>query len=222
MARWLMRWRRNALRLARLPGCTRLGQRLARVRMNPHYTGLVPLSRIHNEGFVSARARLAHGQLKFGRHCFVGEGVLLFEDTDGGEIVLEDRVHLHEHGSYLTAEGGSILVGADTHIQPRCQFSAVKGAIRIGRGCEIAPACAFYPYDHGMAADRPIQEQPMTSKGGIEIGDGAWLGYGVTVLDGARIGEGAVVAAGAVVTGEIPPYAIAGGVPARVIGQRGS
>ena len=54
------------------------------------------------------------------------------------------------------------------------------------------------------------------------IEDDVWLGVGVTVLDGVRIGQGAVIAAGAVVTSSVPAGAIAGGVPARIIGMRGS
>jgi acetyltransferase-like isoleucine patch superfamily enzyme len=52
------------------------------------------------------------------------------------------------------------------------------------------------------------------------IGNGAWLGVGVNVLDGVHIGAGAIIAAGAVVTHDIPAEAIAGGVPAQVIGVR--
>ena len=71
-----------------------------------------------------------------------------------------------------------------------------------------------------MSPGRSIRGQPFQSKGGISIGDEAWLGVGVIVLDGARIGEGAVVGAGAVVTNEIPAGSIAVGVPARVIDKR--
>jgi acetyltransferase-like isoleucine patch superfamily enzyme len=50
--------------------------------------------------------------------------------------------------------------------------------------------------------------------------DDVWLGVNVAVMDGVTIGQGAIVGAGAVVTKDIPPYAIAGGVPARLIGVR--
>jgi acetyltransferase-like isoleucine patch superfamily enzyme len=79
----------------------------------------------------------------------------------------------------------------------------------------------LYPYNHGVAPDKPIRQQPLESKGDIIIEDEAWLGVGVTVLDGVRIGKGAVVGAGSVVTKDIPEGAIAFGVPARVIRMRG-
>ncbi len=217
---WQSRWRRNALRLAKIPGFRRLGHRLAGMGLSPYYSGRVVLSRYLSEGYVSLRARISHDALKLGRHCFVGDGVLFFQDPGGDVVALGDEVHLHENSTYLTADGGSIHIGSGTHVQPRCQFSAVKGRISIGERCEIAPQCAFYPYDHGMAAGEPIQQQPLTSRGGIEICDDAWLGFGVIVLDGVRVGKGAVVAAGAVVTSDVPDNAIAGGVPAKVIGQR--
>jgi acetyltransferase-like isoleucine patch superfamily enzyme len=65
-----------------------------------------------------------------------------------------------------------------------------------------------------------VRDQPLVSKGGIVIGDDAWLGYGVIVLDGARIGRDAVIGAGSVVTGEIPNGAIAAGSPAKVLKLR--
>ena len=58
------------------------------------------------------------------------------------------------------------------------------------------------------------------SKGDIIVDDDVWIGYGATILSGVHIGQGAVVAAGAVVTKDVPPYAIVGGVPAKVIKYR--
>ena len=54
----------------------------------------------------------------------------------------------------------------------------------------------------------------------MSIGDRAWLSFRATILPGVSVGEGAVVAAGAVVTSDVPPYAIVAGVPARVVGER--
>ena len=58
------------------------------------------------------------------------------------------------------------------------------------------------------------------SKGDIHLDDDVWIGYGATILSGVHIGQGAVIAAGAVVTRDVPPYAVAGGVPAKVIEYR--
>ena len=52
------------------------------------------------------------------------------------------------------------------------------------------------------------------------VDNDVWIGYGATILSGVHIGQGAVIAAGAVVTKDVPPYAIVGGVPAKVIKYR--
>ena len=54
----------------------------------------------------------------------------------------------------------------------------------------------------------------------VEIGNDVWIGYNVLLISGVHIGDGAVIAAGAVVTKDVPPYAIVGGIPARIIRYR--
>lgn len=58
------------------------------------------------------------------------------------------------------------------------------------------------------------------SKGDIVIGDDVWIGYGATVMSGVHVGQGAVIATGAVVTKNIPPFEVWGGVPAKFIKKR--
>jgi acetyltransferase-like isoleucine patch superfamily enzyme len=118
-------------------------------------------------------------------------------------------------------QGGEITIGRNTHIQARCNLTAALGGIHIGDNVQIAPNCAFYPYQHGFSDPAtPIARQPITSKGDIIIEDDAWLGVGVIVMDNVTIGRGAVIGAGAVVTKDIPPLAIAVGAPAKVVGYR--
>jgi acetyltransferase-like isoleucine patch superfamily enzyme len=97
-------------------------------------------------------------------------------------------------------------------------LSAYLSPIIIGSDVEIAPYCAFCPYNHAISKGvGPISKLPLQTKGGIIIEDGSWLGVGVIVLDNVRIGKGAVVGAGAVVTRDVPDGAIVGGAPARVL-----
>ena len=65
-----------------------------------------------------------------------------------------------------------------------------------------------------------IQNEESFAKGDIVLEPDSWIGYGSTILSGVRIGQGAVIAAGSIVTKDIPPYAVAGGAPAKVIRYR--
>lgn len=178
------------------------------------------LARLNARGYVSTRAMVPRSQLHSGANIFIGDRVVIFRHAGAGDVTLGDRVHLHCDTIVETGDGGSVTIGADTHIQPRCQLNAFLAPIEIGARVQIAPNCCFYSYDHSFAPGTPIQEQPLQTKGGIRVGEDAWLGVGVTVLDGVTIGEGAVVAAGSVVLRDIPPGAIAVGTPARVVRMR--
>jgi len=197
----------------------RIATRLARWAVPP-YKGCRRLARYTPKGYIAPSATIWHKALSLGNHVFIGDRVVIYQDREGGPVVLREGVHLYGDTYIQTGEGGSLTIGPDTHIQPRCQFSAYKAPIHIGTGVQIAPNCGFYPYDHGIAAGELIKQQPLQTKGGITIDDDAWLGFGAVVLDGVRIGKGAVVGAGAVVNRSIPDGAIAVGVPAKVIGMR--
>ncbi|KAF0191350.1 MAG: transferase hexapeptide repeat containing protein [Gammaproteobacteria bacterium] len=187
----------------------------------PPFYGQIALANLDERGFTAPGATIHHAGLVLGQHCFIGERVLIYQDDDGGPVTLGNGVHLHRESVIQTGVGGSVIIGDDTHVQPRCQISAYKGCLRIGKRVEIAPGCAFYPYNHAVDSRRSIREQPIYTAGGISVGDDVWLGYGVIVLDGVEIGNGAVIGAGSVVTGKIPDNAIAVGIPARVIRYRG-
>ena len=186
----------------------------------PPYYSRRCLARYHPLGYIAPTATIYHRLLQRGTNVFIGERVTIFQDRDGGKVTLGDRVHLYGDTYIQTGEAGTVVIGSDTHIQPRCQLSAYKAPIKIGCKVQIAPNCAFYPYAHGIAPDRLIKDQPLTTKGGIIIEDDVWLGYGVIVLDGVRVGRGAVIGAGSVVTQDIPADAVAVGVPARVVKMR--
>ena len=215
-----MIWARFWMHYADVSRRGRAATRLAAWWAPPYYARAY-LARLSTRGYVSPAATIYHRELRLGSHVFIDDRVLIFQDNGGGAVDLEDGVHLYRDTCIQTGCGGSVTIGANTHVQPRCQLSAYKSRIQIGCRVAIAPNCAFYPYDHGMAAGIRIEDQPLETKGDIIIGDDAWLGTSVIVLSGVRIGKGAVVGAGSVVTSDVPDNSIAVGVPARVVKQRG-
>lgn len=105
-----------------------------------------------------------------------------------------------------------------------------KTNLHIGKYVSIAQNVTFlldveHHTDHLMTypfkAKILLDPQPETfSKGDIVIDDDVWIGYGATIMSGVHIGQGAVIAAGAIVVNDVNPYAIVGGVPAKVIKYR--
>jgi len=215
--KWL--WTKAWMRGCGTSGAGRFCARMAAI-FAPPYKGLRYLAGLHPQGYIHHTVRLYGAELRRGQHVFVGEGVTIF-GRNGGPIALGDRVNVHQDTIIEVGPGGSLHVGPDTHIQPRCQFSCYESPIAIGAHVQIAPYCSFYPYDHGLAPDKPVMEQPLHTKGGIVVEDHVTFGIGVTVLDGVRIGRGAVIGANAMVMHDIPANAIAIGVPARVVRMRG-
>lgn len=92
--------------------------------------------------------------------------------------------------------------------------------IVIGRDCMISYAVHMRTDMHRYdSVGIPMKDQGCVEKD-IIIGDDVWIGYGAQVMAGVSIGSGSIVAAGAVVTKDVPEYAVVGGVPARIIKMR--
>jgi acetyltransferase-like isoleucine patch superfamily enzyme len=186
----------------------------------PPYKGRCFLAQKSPKGYISPQSKIHHSDLRLQKHVYIGDGVVIYRDKNGGPVTLGEGVHVHDDTVIEIGPGGSLELGAYTHIQPRCQITAYESPIAIGRGVQIAPHCSFYSYNHGMAQGVPMSHQSLQSKGPIVVEDDAWLGVGVIVLSGVRIGKGAVVGAGAVVTHDVPDGAIVAGAPARLIRMR--
>lgn len=104
--------------------------------------------------------------------------------------------------------------GKHTHINRNVTIDS-RGGITIGDCCSISFNCNLITGRHNIRSPRfESTRQP------IRISDYVYIGVGATVLAGVNIGYGAVIAAGAVVTKDVPDYAIVGGVPAKIIGYR--
>jgi acetyltransferase-like isoleucine patch superfamily enzyme len=111
-------------------------------------------------------------------------------------------------------EPNGITVGEDTIIGDHA-FLDGRAPLYIGNHTDIASSVMIYNSEHDLEnEDFSAREEP------VEIGDYVFIGPRAIILPGVKIGKGAVVAAGAVVTKDVPDFAIVGGIPARVIGER--
>jgi acetyltransferase-like isoleucine patch superfamily enzyme len=132
-----------------------------------------------------------------GKKAFVGRSTSLGTRGDGQVRILE-----------------SANIGMHVHI-------GTHGQLTIGRFCIIAAFCFIGGTFHRTERlDIPMALQGVDRRGGVTIGDDVWIGAGSVVLDGVKVGNGAIIGAGSVVTRDIPPYAVAVGVPARVVRYR--
>lgn len=104
-----------------------------------------------------------------------------------------------------------------------------KTNVFVGNYCSIADDVTFIPAaDHEQinVSTYPFKVKycgvdcEATSRGDIVIDDDVWIGHGVTILSNVHVGRGAILAAGAVITSDVPPYAVVGGIPAKVIRYR--
>ena len=170
--------------------------------------------------FVEQDVRLLVPRRIFlGHRVMIGEGCFLDANTPQGRIELQDDVWL-SRGSLIIAGRGEVIVGPVTYVGHSCLMYGNAG-IRIGRDVLLANGVQLICGNHTFARrDVPIRAQPTEGKP-IVIEDDVWLGASAIVLGGVTIGQGSVVGAGSVVTRSLPPYSIARGVPAQVVGIRG-
>jgi acetyltransferase-like isoleucine patch superfamily enzyme len=129
---------------------------------------------------------------------------------------------------------GIIIIGEGTYGYPMVRtFAREKVHLRIGSYCSLANDAMFllggehpvdrvttYPYRIRMSLDGSADDGFPKRSNDIVVGSDVWIGAKALILAGRTIGDGAVVAGGAVVTRDVPPFAIVGGNPARVLGQR--
>ena len=108
--------------------------------------------------------------------------------------------------------GKNIHVGENVFINACCHFQD-HGGVTLGDGCQIGHNVVFATLNHGLQPS----ERGITYPAPIIIGNNVWVGSNSTILQGVTIGDNAVVAAGAVVTKDVEPGTIVGGVPARFI-----
>lgn len=142
--------------------------------------------------------------ISIGNHTLLGNDIILTAwDSYLGDI-FTPAINI---GDYCT-------IGEHTHI------TAIN-SITIGNGVLTGRYVYISDNSHGKgefseAKTIPIK-RPLYSKGAVKIGDNVWIGERACILPGVTIGEGAIIGANAVVTHDVPPYCVAGGIPAKII-----
>lgn len=141
-----------------------------------------------------------------GRYHTPEEILVIMEQLTGRPVDPSFRVF----PPFYTDCGKNIRIGKNVFVNACCCFQD-QGGITLGDGALIGHRVTLATLNHGeTAADRgDLTPAP------IAVGRNAWLGANVTVVPGVSIGDGAIVAAGAVVTRDVPPMTVVGGVPAR-------
>lgn len=140
--------------------------------------------------------------ITFGNRCTVGRMA----------CIRPTNVLLNEAGEGLKM-GDHSNIGVFSYV-------GCSGYIEIGNNVMMGARVNLLAENHNFAAmDIPMKEQGVT-RSSIVIEDDCWLGANSSILAGVRIGHGSIVATGAVVTKDVPPYSIVGGMPARIIRYR--
>lgn len=115
---------------------------------------------------------------------------------------------------FYTDFGQNITVGRNVFINTGCRFQD-QGGIVLGDGALIGHNVVLATLNHDEHPERRHILHPAP----IVLGQNVWIGANATVVPGVAIGDGAIVAAGAVVTKDVPPNTVVGGVPARILKQ---
>jgi acetyltransferase-like isoleucine patch superfamily enzyme len=175
-----------------------------------------------------------------GRDVVIGKGVTIRHSKKirlGDGVMIDDYAVLDAKGeaNQGIAVGNNVLIGRNTvlsckdgdlsicdnaNIAMNCLIQSGKN-VRIGKNVLMA-AYVYIVGGGGHRSSRtdvPIIQQGQTIRD-VVIDDNAWVGAGVTIMDGIRVGRDAIIGAGAVVTQDIPEFAVAAGVPARVLHDR--
>lgn len=113
---------------------------------------------------------------------------------------------------FYTDFGKNITIGKDVFINSGCHFQD-QGGIKVGDGVLIGHNVVLATINH----DLDPKENRKNHYAPITIGTHVWIGSNATILPGVTLGDWAVVAAGAVVTQDVPPGAVVGGVPAKIL-----
>jgi len=131
---------------------------------------------------------------------------------------------------FLAKSGVNIDIQKYTRFSHFCELgnnsgigegSRLYGKVLIGDDVMMGPQCWIYTQNHEFSyLDKPMRQQGPQREEPVVIGNDVWIGSRVTILPGVHVGNGVIIGAGAVVSKDVPDYAIVGGNPARILKYR--
>lgn len=153
-------------------------------------------------------------------NIITGRQIEVDESASINNTQLGDRVKVGQRTTIFGSPRNVLEVGTDTRIGHHCILNGYAAKLRIGERCSIGSFCHFIvdtgpTASEGMLNRFPIKEAP------ISIGHDCLIGHGTMVIAGVNIGDGVFVHPKSFVNSDIPPYSIAGGCPAKVLGRVG-
>jgi len=198
-----------------IPTLAGIGVRAVLYRLMLHMDGLAAIE-------SGVRLRFAN-HIRLGRGAYLDQGVYIHACPQGveigaGTLVMHGAV-LHVY-NFRDLPHAGIKIGRDSLIG---EYTVIRGqgGVTLGDRVYTSPMTQLIAVNHNFDDPaRPFVEQGITAQG-IVVEDDVWIGSGAIITDGVRVGQGAVVAAGAVVTKDVAPHTVVGGVPARLIRQIG-
>lgn len=141
---------------------------------------------------------------------------------DKTTLIVETNVAL----GHVRIDTKNLFIGANTYVRSGSILSVVTS---IGRYCSIGSNCCVgqekythptdwisshpFQYDAGILEHRPVLS-------GVIIGHDVWIGHGAMIMEGVQVGTGAIIATQALVTHDVPPYAVVAGNPAKIVKYR--
>lgn len=150
---------------------------------------------------------------------------------NGGLVNLGQR-HIRSFfaSMFLSKSGINIDIQRHARFSHSCELgnnsgigegSRLYGKVLIGDDVMMGPQCWIYTQNHEFRyLDKPMRQQGPQREEPVVIGNDVWIGGRVTILPGVHVGNGVIIGAGAVVSKDVPDYAIVGGNPARILKYR--
>lgn len=183
-------------------------------------------------------AKSRHGLLFIGRHVELNN---LRHISFGANVILDDYVEIQGLSTGGVCLGNNVSLGRGCLVRPTGNYGGrvgqglsmgdgssmgpfgyigCSGRVTIGCNVMMGPRVSIFAENHiTRDVNRPIRDQGVYWDP-VVIEDDVWLGSNSVVLPGVRVGQGAVVASGAVVTRDVEPFTVVGGVPARLLRRR--